>query len=509
MGDKSYYQYTPLEIGDDTTDDNPLQSLPNTPLSMSSKDSDAIQRSNSLLRSFHPFAATSKDNLAEEVEESSHTTPRPKSWQGSGKGKSKDEDDEEDDDDESPAKHNTQVLRKIGSIRRKDTTLSPYVVALYCMAFFCGVTLCYIIIVMTQSFSCEGAPYLYLTHQGSRNVMKFSRDGCLIHEKVLWGLTNSLKSNMRSMVLGTYQGKEALYVADSDEGKSGVMVFGGCLESTSLRPFITRIGGSLENPGAQHTYGIAIDYNGDMYASFQKTDAILRFSARQNFAPIENEPDLRAFLLKKYKNSTSSSNRYLRTTLQRDNHQTRRRRLQEYEYPELEKHKKGDPTADYVYFNGTFVQFGAPNWHNVSEQGIRSIQWVRNYTELWIANEDVNQVVIVDRRGHHIGSINVDSPIGLYQTANVPGIIFIGSKAKKIGAVYAVNTTSRGIVKTYQAIGMKHPTGITSYKDTLFVGDQTRNAVLTFNLTTARVIKMIIPSSKISGYVEQLTLSPC
>ncbi len=496
---KSYFQYQPLEIGDEVGENihNNLDSQ------NSSKTDDTIQRSNSLFRSFHPFAVTSKDNLAEECDET--TTPRPKSWKKNGKAKSKDEDD--DDDDESPMKHNAQLLRKIGAVRREDTSLSPLTVALYCGAFFCGITVFYAVLVMTQSFSCEGAPYLYLTHQGSRNVMKFSRDGCLIHEKVLWGLTNSLKSNMRSMIYGEYKGKEALFVADSDEDKSGVMVFGGCLESSSLRPFITRIGGGLENAGAQHTYGIAIDWNGDVYASFQKTDAILRFSASNGYAPIENEPDLRSFTMKKYKNASSSSTK--RMNLQRRIIDTEHRRLQEYEYPILEKHKKDDPTSNYVYFNGTFVQFGAPNWHNVTEQGIRSILWVNNYTEMWIANEDVNQVIIVDRRGHLIGSVYVNAPIGLYQTPGVANVVFIGSKAKKIGAVYAVNTTTRIISKTYQAIGMKHPAGITSYQDTLFVGDQTRNAVLTFNMTTTRVIKMIIPSSKISGYIEQLTLSNC
>ena len=32
---------------------------------------------------------------------------------------------------------------------------------------------------------------IYVCMQGSKNVIKFSRDGCLIHEKVLWGIPES------------------------------------------------------------------------------------------------------------------------------------------------------------------------------------------------------------------------------------------------------------------------------------------------------------------------------
>ena len=32
---------------------------------------------------------------------------------------------------------------------------------------------------------------MYVCIQGSKNVIKFSRDGCLIHEKVLWGIPES------------------------------------------------------------------------------------------------------------------------------------------------------------------------------------------------------------------------------------------------------------------------------------------------------------------------------
>ena len=103
----------------------------------------------------------------------------------------------------------------------------------------------------------------------------------------------------------------------------------------------------------------------------------------------------------------------------------------------------------------------------------------------------------------------MSSPIGMFSADDRPHVVFIGSKGKKIGTVYAIDVHTHRVIKTFQSIGMKHPTGITSYHDVLFVGDQTRNAVIAFNITTSRVIKMVIPSSKIKGDIEQLAISQC
>lgn len=63
-------------------------------------------------------------------------------------------------------------------------TIQPCCVLLYIATFLFAATLCYAIVAFTQTFACMGPPYIYVTHKGSKNVMKYSRDGCLIHEKV-------------------------------------------------------------------------------------------------------------------------------------------------------------------------------------------------------------------------------------------------------------------------------------------------------------------------------------
>ncbi len=242
---------------------------------------------------------------------------------------------------------------------------------------------------------------------------------------------------------------------------------------------------------------------------------------------------------------------------------------------------------EYHFYNGTFLQFGRPERHDQTERGIRAIQWAKNYTELWIANEDYNAIIVVDRDGEYVHHIDIPRPIGLFYhlpeafhhpsdtaettttlntsenprdeaddgkasnkssmkssrkvpnddfsdddpkvaaTAPLPlipettfiadpdtpiheeHIMFIGSKDKLRGGVHAIDVETYAIVKSYQTIGLIHPTGITAYKDVLFVADQSMNGVVTFNMTTMRIIKMIIPSQRLFGQVEHIALSEC
>lgn len=160
---------------------------------------------------------------------------------------------------------------------RTTDQVNIYCISLYLATLLFAITLVYAVIALTQSFTCLGPPYLYVTTKGSTNIWKFSRDGCLIHEKILWGMANQ-DSDLRDMSMGKYMGKEALFVADSRYGKSlipltqlsasqfslhfsiyayikysanhsGVIVFGECFPSTSLRPYIARAVSTATNPG--------------------------------------------------------------------------------------------------------------------------------------------------------------------------------------------------------------------------------------------------------------------
>ncbi len=60
------------------------------------------------------------------------------------------------------------------------------------------------------SNGCLGAPYLYVTHHDSRNVLKFTRDGCALSPNILWyGTATSgvpLASSLRTIAIHPYNG---------------------------------------------------------------------------------------------------------------------------------------------------------------------------------------------------------------------------------------------------------------------------------------------------------------
>lgn len=125
---------------------------------------------------------------------------------------------------------------------------------------FCFLTIQLYTYLLYGGRNCLGAPYIYVSvHSDVRNVYKFSRDGCLLMEDVLVGAALTLKTEFRCMAIGTYDNDGALYIANSEPGKSSVLVFGTCLDN-GQRPFITTVVTNhkkdVEITGVDHTYGV-------------------------------------------------------------------------------------------------------------------------------------------------------------------------------------------------------------------------------------------------------------
>ena len=300
--------------------------------------------------------------------------------------------------------------------------------------------------------SCMSAPYLYVTvHDDIHNVLKYSRDGCLLESNVLSG-GNLAHAELRGVKLGTYEEKEALYVADANTGSSQVLIYGGC-NFQGVRSYRATVTDTDMNPGADHAYGIAFDRNGNIYVSFQHTDVVIRF----------------------YKDS-----------------------LRAMPFPSAINYRAGS------YYQGTFLQFGKTGEHSDNLQGIRSIVFAAD-DYLWVANEDINGVVVVDSNGRIIHTVDVDTPVGLYYDSNFD-MVFIASKSV-YGAVYGVNPRTYKVVKIYYIDGMEHPTGMTSYGNTLYIAEQCLGVILTFNIDTTKFIAIV--GTGFPGKVEQITLSPC
>lgn len=124
----------------------------------------------------------------------------------------------------------------------------------------------------------------------------------------------------------------------------------------------------------------------------------------------------------------------------------------------------------------------------------------------------MHRILIVDSSGNYVGKIKVKNPVGLIYDMS-RNMVFVGSKksSKSTGSVYGIDVPSLKIVKTYTLLGgetMSHPTGIAISGDTLFVGEQTMNVVLTFNITTERFLHQVIGPMENDG-IEHISLSDC
>jgi hypothetical protein len=158
------------------------------------------------------------------------------------------------------------------------------------------------------------------------------------------------------------------------------------------------------------------------------------------------------------------------------------------------------------------VQFGWPGVHDEHTQGVRAIVWVEPLQQLWVANENLHRVLLVDINGKYVGKIKIKNPVGMFYDHDKK-MVFVGSKksSKNTGAVFGVNIYEKRVVKIFTLLGgetMNHPTGITVSGDILFIAEQTMNVVLTFNITSERYVKQII-SKMNNGAIEHLALSNC
>lgn len=318
---------------------------------------------------------------------------------------------------------------------------------------------------------CLPAPYLYVSYGTDHNIFQITRDGCIMMNKVLYGVPRK-KLELRSLATGDYRGEAALYVADAARKTENILVFGDCSNWGKMRSKKARVmgTGSVFEEGAQHAYGISFDSKENLYVSYQHTNAILR-SSKDDFRVME--------------------------------------------LPQAMKDRESKEGIK--LFQGTFFQFGAPEVHKSSDQGVRSIAWADHDGDLgellWVANEFENKVYILDHDASVVKMLDVTAPIGMFHERGGEGIyvknrIYIGSRnGKKTGSVLCYDTNTFELLGTYFMLGMSHPTGIAVYENVLYVADQSLNSILTFDLETGRFISTIW--SRDVGNIEQLVLTSC
>mmetsp|Transcript_35424 Transcript_35424/g.33616 ORF Transcript_35424/g.33616 Transcript_35424/m.33616 type:complete len:335 (-) Transcript_35424:388-1392(-) len=263
-----------------------------------------------------------------------------------------------------------------------------------------------------SSKGCLGPPYLYISYHGGNNILKYTRDGCPLSPNVLWygSAAGKAVGSVRSMVIHPYGAiKNALFIANAGENEDDrgrVLVFDNCATVNGMRNYMKTLVTVDSTPGAQHTYSMTFDAQQNLYASFQHTDAILRFS-NTTFKPMTPvKPTWISDLYSKDDDyeptppppSSNSSSRGFRNY-----------------------------TTEANFFRGTFVQFGYPGLHDEWTRGLRAIAWVQPSEQLWIANEDLHRIIIVDKNGQLVIRIKIKNPIGLLFNRE-RNMVFIGAK---------------------------------------------------------------------------------
>ena len=87
---------------------------------------------------------------------------------------------------------------------------------------------------------------------------------------------------------------------------------------------------------------------------------------------------------------------------------------------------------------------------------------------------------------------------------------FVSCKSKtRGGIVYAIDINTLQIEYSYVHRNMDHPTGMTSYAGTLFVGEQNNGAIYTFDIVSEKYTGTIVQEDFFRNQIEQIALSPC
>ena len=327
--------------------------------------------------------------------------------------------------------------------------------AQYCCSLFYAALIGFVAVSSVSSVTsdlsnCLGAPYLYLTVNGNTQILKYSRDGCLLDESVL--LDTPEVALLRSLVIGTYEAySAALYIADAgrtDHKGSKILVYSDC-DDRGRRHYLKTAITQQDLTVGMHAYGLALDRNGSLYSSFQRAEAVFRFSA-DNFAPMPLPLALEAV----------------------------------------------SPTRP----SGMFFEFS----YKTASEGVRAIAFVGS--NLWVVDERTDAIAVVDSSGYKIREVKVRRPIGIYYDAS-RNLAFISSRSS-YGVVYSIHPETYKVRNRFHSSGMTHPTGVVTYENTLFVLLHKVGRIDTFDIETGQLLSTIIAGFKRST-LEQVTLSYC
>jgi len=284
-------------------------------------------------------------------------------------------------------------------------------------------------------------------------VYKYSRDGCA-YGNILD--PSAAVSQPRDMLM---YDENNFVLANAEDSESKLWIFGIC-GSNGVRPLKGVFVNNTQYPGLSHPYGVAKSPTNDIYVSSQHTDNVLRFYGISNPNPGKAVP------FPAYINQTA-------------------------------------PPRGTSWYEGTFVQYGAPNQHPDSEQGIRGIAF-DGAGRLFVNNQDLPNMTVYNDSGFVVGQVPIQNAIGIHYDPDTK-YMFVGSKSST--GVVAVDTSNLKIVKQYTYSKMTHPAGIVTYQGILYVLDQDTESLFTFNVSSQAFINTVV--TNFPDDVEGIILSNC
>lgn len=355
----------------------------------------------------------------------------------------------------------------------------------------------------SQLQKCSPAPFFYVTlHDKPHNIVKLSRDGCVLSMSALEKERNSYlryietdskhvlsAARLRMMAVGKYKGREALYVANAKAGRDEILVYSGTCNRFGQRHLLDRAvtrhvdGDFIDNKHSslamEHPYGLTFDDDGNLYVSTQHTDLVLRYLP-DSFLPLSS-PDLPPHTKPPTPQIISSHISPGKTSVVTN-------------------------VAKQIH-NGSFVDFsnlpGSSGKHR--PEGVRGIAYVHG--NIWVAHEDINGILVVDTvNGTVIYVIAVEKPISLLLDS-IRGVVFVGVKGShsRTQTVYAVDAKSMLITQSYNHDKARHATGMVVYEDTLYVADQAMAAIIMFDVDSGKYRGILRHMPEIEG----MLLSDC
>ncbi len=206
---------------------------------------------------------------------------------------------------------------------------------------------------------CLPAPYLYLSHHGAKNVMKISRDGCLLKNKVLWG--NFKNSDLRGMAVGSYNGQEALYVLDARSSSSQLLLFSGCSYFSGMRSFMRPALESDRHPGLSHPYALALHTSHSSSSTSSSGGVGQAGQGKKGHTRTGHHAPQTVFVTSQHTDVLQwfDGDTFAPKSLPAEFRRT---------YSSV---NNASTPANGKFFNGTFLQFGQPGQHKEWEQGVR------------------------------------------------------------------------------------------------------------------------------------------